>query len=598
MKNLNRKITSILTSAVLATSALAMPAMSSSAYFLNSRFDNKYVYTNADGLFDSNTSHGWELYYEEQSMTKKELSTKLENSSFYPSFYVNYIQHFYDKYAFDFADINDSTVQVGKAVGILSKYYGELKKTDSITSDNKNFLETYENDKVEVTYYYEYDREGSPCNNGCSVKIVETTRDADKKISNEVMKDLYKEGLISSFYDIGQVGYSSFIQLNPLFYKIGTDTDIESLQSYLYENKLDYTVKLNDEKDPLYESYGYIIEPNKDSITLSESLDLAKKLHSEFGITPYAEIAESGSNAVGHNALDDYIKSQETTATEETKITDLRKIFDMLMKYLDEKYDVPSILHIEEKYVNLRFRYGAFKNDNEFEKADEDIKNFLKEKNVDISLVLITYENVSPEPTTDGTKITDLDEIYNILKPYMDEHYKDYIDNPWQLRVRNEVCNVHVGFGRDVFKDDDAKMQEARKDIMNFLEEKNVDTSLVLITFDVLSSGETTDPTETETTATEETTDKIELPTQEITNEPTKETTIEPKEIKVGDINGDNAIDSKDAVLVLKSYADALANNKTYYEKAADVNNDGKVDSKDAVEILKTYAKNLVGNKN
>ncbi len=404
------KIISIITSAVLATSALTMPAMSSSAYFLNSRFDDKYIYTNADGLFDSNTSHGLELYYEEQSMTKKELSTKLENSSFYPSFYVNYIQHFYDKYAFDFADINDSTVQVEKAVGILSKYYGELKKTDSMTSDDKNIQETYENGNVKVTYYYEYDRNDSPCNNGCSVEIVKTTRDADKKISNEVMKDLYKEGLISSFYDIGQVGYSSFIQLNPLFYKIGTDTDIESLQSYLDENKLDYTVKLNDEKDPLYESYGYIIEPNKDSITLSESLDLAKKLHSEFGITPYAEIAERGSNAVGHNALDDYIKSQETTATEET-------------------------------------------------------------------------------------------------------------------------------------------------------------------------------------------TDKIELPTQEIT-EPTKETTTEPKEIKLGDINGDNAIDSKDAVLVLKSYADALANNKTYYEKAADVNNDGKVDSKDAVEILKTYAKNLARNKN
>ncbi|MDD6084745.1 MAG: dockerin type I domain-containing protein [Oscillospiraceae bacterium] len=99
----------------------------------------------------------------------------------------------------------------------------------------------------------------------------------------------------------------------------------------------------------------------------------------------------------------------------------------------------------------------------------------------------------------------------------------------------------------------------------------------------------------------------IELPTQEIT-EPTKgttattvttatTTTTEPKEIKLGDINGDDAIDSKDAVLVLKSYADALANNKTYYEKAADVNNDGKVDSKDAVEILKTYAKNLAENK-
>ncbi len=113
------------------------------------------------------------------------------------------------------------------------------------------------------------------------------------------------------------------------------------------------------------------------------------------------------------------------------------------------------------------------------------------------------------------------------------------------------------------------------------------------------SKEDVTEPTEKPENVTDptgETTDKIELPTQEIT-EPTKETTTEPKEIKLGDINGDNAIDSKDAVLVLKSYADALANNKTYYEKAADVNNDGKVDSKDAVEILKTYAKNLAENK-
>ena len=113
------------------------------------------------------------------------------------------------------------------------------------------------------------------------------------------------------------------------------------------------------------------------------------------------------------------------------------------------------------------------------------------------------------------------------------------------------------------------------------------------------SKEDVTEPTEKPENVTDptgETTDKIELPTQEIT-EPTKETTTEPKEIKLGDINGDNAIDSKDAVLVLKSYADALVNNKTYYEKAADVNNDGKVDSKDAVEILKTYAKNLAENK-
>lgn len=62
----------------------------------------------------------------------------------------------------------------------------------------------------------------------------------------------------------------------------------------------------------------------------------------------------------------------------------------------------------------------------------------------------------------------------------------------------------------------------------------------------------------------------------------------------LGDLNGDENIDSKDAVIVLKSYAEILVNGNTVNNiSAGDVNEDGNVDSKDAVIILKYYAATL-----
>ena len=64
----------------------------------------------------------------------------------------------------------------------------------------------------------------------------------------------------------------------------------------------------------------------------------------------------------------------------------------------------------------------------------------------------------------------------------------------------------------------------------------------------------------------------------------------------LGDLNGDENIDSKDAVIVLKSYAEILVNGNTTNDiSAGDVNEDGNVDSKDAVIILKYYAATLTG---
>lgn len=62
----------------------------------------------------------------------------------------------------------------------------------------------------------------------------------------------------------------------------------------------------------------------------------------------------------------------------------------------------------------------------------------------------------------------------------------------------------------------------------------------------------------------------------------------------LGDLNKDKKIDSKDAVLVLRSYAESLAGNKINVSiKLGDVNYDAKLDSKDAVIILRYYAAKL-----
>ena len=66
--------------------------------------------------------------------------------------------------------------------------------------------------------------------------------------------------------------------------------------------------------------------------------------------------------------------------------------------------------------------------------------------------------------------------------------------------------------------------------------------------------------------------------------------------VSLGDVNGDSKVDSKDAVLVLKNYAENLAGKNTTIDKtSADVNADDSVDSKDAVWILKYYANTLTG---
>ncbi len=127
---------------------------------------------------------------------------------------------------------------------------------------------------------------------------------------------------------------------------------------------------------------------------------------------------------------------------------------------------------------------------------------------------------------------------------------------------------------------------------------KPVTTTVTTTTTEPVTTVTTT-TTEPVTTVTTTTTEPVTTTVTTTTAKPvtTAVTTTKPTENKsLGDMNNDGAVDSKDAVIVLKAYAEQLATNKVTVDVSiGDVNGDKKVDSKDAVLILKYYAENLAG---
>ena len=74
-----------------------------------------------------------------------------------------------------------------------------------------------------------------------------------------------------------------------------------------------------------------------------------------------------------------------------------------------------------------------------------------------------------------------------------------------------------------------------------------------------------------------------------------RETATEDKSL--GDVNADESVDSKDAILVLGFYAKELVNTASTLDTSkGDVNGDGTVNSKDAIIILQYYANVIAGN--
>lgn len=107
-----------------------------------------------------------------------------------------------------------------------------------------------------------------------------------------------------------------------------------------------------------------------------------------------------------------------------------------------------------------------------------------------------------------------------------------------------------------------------------------------------------TTPTTTQTTS--KTTEKTTAPTTTTTITTTVTTTVNPYlSLIKGDVNGDNAVDSRDAVMILREYARLLLNpNGTFaanQRQAADIDANGRIDVNDGRLVLKYFAETLLG---
>ncbi|MCI5910331.1 MAG: GDSL-type esterase/lipase family protein, partial [Oscillospiraceae bacterium] len=119
-------------------------------------------------------------------------------------------------------------------------------------------------------------------------------------------------------------------------------------------------------------------------------------------------------------------------------------------------------------------------------------------------------------------------------------------------------------------------------------------TAVTTTTTEPVTTAATTTTTKPETTTTYATKPTTITTVSTIATSATTVTTKPTENKSLGDVNNDGAVDSKDAVIVLKDYASFLTSNKYSLDiDKADINGDGKIDSKDAVLILKYYAEKL-----
>lgn len=117
----------------------------------------------------------------------------------------------------------------------------------------------------------------------------------------------------------------------------------------------------------------------------------------------------------------------------------------------------------------------------------------------------------------------------------------------------------------DLNKDGEVNSKDAVK-VLQFYAEKIIDKDITIDNFLSGDSKETTESTEAVTTttditeATTETTTSTSAETSTESTEATTETSVE-KKYSLGDVNGDGAVDAKDAILILQYYADSLVGN-------------------------------------
>lgn len=260
---------------------------------------------------------------------------------------------------------------------------------------------------------------------------------------------------------------------------------------------------------------------------------------------------------------------------------------------LNENFDIPAVQsYLDEK--NLDYTAQKYDYKDESGEVYDSIYKILPNKEVTtgemVNLAYDIYEKFGykvncvteeiatstakkdslnyEEPTTETESetefnpdsiISDVDEIYNILEPFIDENYGNHPDNVKAEVIKNgSTLSVHFGYG--YFKRD-SQFDKACRDIRNFIEKNNIESSKVSIGRDV-DPPKATRPTKAETTE---------------TSEPA---------VLYGDLNSDQNVSVSDAVLLSKYLVDSVVLSDSQL-KSADCLADGKVDSGDSLAILK-----------
>jgi lysophospholipase L1-like esterase len=114
-----------------------------------------------------------------------------------------------------------------------------------------------------------------------------------------------------------------------------------------------------------------------------------------------------------------------------------------------------------------------------------------------------------------------------------------------------------------------------------------------LMSYIDISEPPTESPTTTTTTTTTPTTTAVTTTT--VTETPAETTTTTDITKMFGDLNDDKQINSSDAVIILKDFANQILGNTSSLDpEIADINSDGKINSSDAVIILKYFANSII----
>ncbi|MDD6084758.1 MAG: dockerin type I repeat-containing protein [Oscillospiraceae bacterium] len=246
--------------------------------------------------------------------------------------------------------------------------------------------------------------------------------------------------------------------------------------------------------------------------------------------------------------------------------------------------------------------------------------------------------------STDSDKITALSEDEMKKESFLESlgEYFTYVENDFpeveyennctyisiKIGEKYDLKKKFVGYDFEIIKNDSVSLENG---VLSGISEdysiilaKNKENNNIYIRINVVSN-ETPEITETTTELPTETTKITSVSTNakttfvsttktkistnakttkisslNLTQTTTSTDSDSSKNDNLGDVTNDGKVDSKDAVLILKKYAQSIVTGKLTGMSYArgDVNKDGKINSKDAVLILKYYAATLAGSFN